>query len=103
MEMYLRCRESPPLEQLFATRPEFPACRRRRREESDRSRATRPALQGAKARGCQRLDRCVGLLRSRQKVYGKSFRGRQIFLVFAELEDEHFSVRMKRAAGRRLG
>src|SRR6266566_8231447 len=38
-----------------------------------------------------------------ESLRGKSFRGGQIFLVFAEFEDEHCSVRMKRAAGRRLG
>src|SRR5437762_5091364 len=38
-----------------------------------------------------------------ESLRGKSFRGGQIFFVFAELEDEHFSVRMKRAAGRGPG
>jgi len=38
-----------------------------------------------------------------ESLRGKSFRGGQIFLVFAELQDEHFSVRMKRAAGRGPG
>src|SRR5258706_12895229 len=38
-----------------------------------------------------------------ESLRGKSFRGGQIFLVFAELEDEHFSLRVNRTAGRGFG